>query len=147
MTYWRMQLHPNDASLAAHYSVNSLAAGFIGLDFGEDPGDLTRASRSDLPKSQADFHDFANMMEIGDVCLVVLHHYPFAVATLDSAYNYIRTPAPELGVWFRHFRRVRDVKYYADRVTNPKHWVRTVMTDTISTLGPNTRSARLIAGW
>src|SRR2546422_8310978 len=30
MTYWRMQLHPNDSSQAMRYAVESLASGFIG---------------------------------------------------------------------------------------------------------------------
>lgn len=147
MAHWRMQLHPNDPSLAAQYSVNSLAAGFIGLDFDVDPGDLSLVQRSALPKRQTDFHDFAHAIRVGDLALVVLHHYPFALATVAGESNYIRMPEPKLGVWFRHFRRVKDVKYYADRVKNPKDWERTVMTDTISVLQSTTLSAQLISGW
>jgi len=33
MTYWRMQLHPNEPGEALKHSVESLVAGFIGLDF------------------------------------------------------------------------------------------------------------------
>jgi len=63
-------------------------------------------------------------------------------------YNYIRTPVPEIGVWFRHFRRVSEVKYYGDWVTNPADWQRLVMTDTISILNdPNSLSYRLIEEW
>ena len=36
MAYWRMQLHPNNASEAVRHAVQSLAAGYIGLDFAED---------------------------------------------------------------------------------------------------------------
>jgi hypothetical protein len=61
-------------------------------------------------------------MAKGDKVLVFLHGYPFALATVDGDYNYIKEPDEELtGVWFNHFRRVR-VQYYADRWTNPHEW-------------------------
>ena len=147
VAYWRMQLHPDSHSHAAQYAVTSLAAGFIGLDFGVDPGDLSRVPRTDLAPGQTDFHDFAHAMTKGDLVLVIVHHHPFALATVDGEYNYIKSPEPELGIWFRHFRRVRDVKYYADRVTNPRDWEKLVMADTISALQPTTLSAQLISGW
>lgn len=147
MQYWRMQLHPNDQSLAAQHAINSLAAGFIGLDFGVDPGDLRLAERASLPTGQTDFYDFAHKMAVGDNVLIVVHHHPFALATVAGDYNYIKEPVPEIGVWFRHFRRVAEVRYYADRVTNPKEWERLVMTDTISILQPSTQSARLMSNW
>ena len=45
MAYWRMQLHPDNASEAARHSVESLAAGYIGLDFATDVGDLKRMTK------------------------------------------------------------------------------------------------------
>ena len=35
MTYWRMQLHPADPDQAVKHCVESLASGYIGLDFGK----------------------------------------------------------------------------------------------------------------
>src|SRR5947209_624426 len=113
MAFWRMQLHPGDADHAAMHAVQSLGAGFIGLDWERDPGDLTLLSASALPEN-VNAHDFgfASKMKVGDKVLVIVHHFPFALATVDSDYNYIRVKVPELRIWFKHFRRVRDVKYY-----------------------------------
>lgn len=143
-----MQLHPDQRSLAVHHAISSLAAGFIGLDFGTDPGDLRLSQRTALPAGQTDFWDFAHVMTVGDKVLVFVHHHPFALVTVEGDYNYIKEPVPEIGVWFRHFRRVRDISYYFDRVTNPQDWERIVMTDTISILkDPNSLSYRLIQSW
>ena len=150
MTHWRMQLHPADPRWAGHHAVHSLAAGFIGLDFENDVGDLTRASQSSLPPGQRDYWAFAHEMQAGDRVLIVLHHFPFALATVKGDYNYIRTPEPEIGVWFRHFRRIdrAGLRYFADRVTNAREWEPIKMTDTISPLrNPATRSYRLIEEW
>lgn len=87
-------------------------------------------------------------MQVGDQVLIVVHHFPFALATIRGEYNYIKIPEPELGVWFRHFRRVHEVRYFADRMTNAQSWEKLVMTDTISSLkDPNSKSYRLIDGW
>ena len=50
-------------------------------------------------------------------------------------------------MWFRHFRKVTDVRYYADHETNTHARERLTMTDTISRLGKATASYRLIARW
>ncbi len=42
MAYWRMQLHPAEPSESVKGCVESLAAGYIGLDFATDVGDLMR---------------------------------------------------------------------------------------------------------
>ncbi len=148
VTYWRMQLHPSEPARAAHYAHNSLAAGFIGLDFDSDIGDLMVTSQHSLPPKQRDYWAFAHEMKIDDRVLVIAHHFPVALVTVDGEYNYVRAPDPRLGVWFRHFRRVRDVRYYADRVTNAPDWENLVMTDTISPLrNPNSASYRLIDTW
>ena len=51
-----MQLDPAESAKAMKYSVGSLGAGFIGLDFA---GDLRRIERHALPKGQTDYWDFA----------------------------------------------------------------------------------------
>src|SRR5687767_8453673 len=109
MTYWRMQLHPNKAAKSMQYAAESLAAGFIGLDFAKDPGDLTLCEPSKLSVGERKYLDLWRRMKVGDKVLVISHHFPLALATVDGEYNYMRTIQPELKVWFRHFRRVTDV--------------------------------------
>jgi hypothetical protein len=148
MAYWRMQLHPAQPTRSAQYAYQSLAAGFIGLDFIADVGDLMRAKQADLLPGQKDYWAFAHGMAVGDTVLIIAHHFPLALATVAGEYNYIRQPVPELGVWFRHFRRVTDVRYQADRTTNAAAWQKLTMTDTISPLhDPKSASYMLIAGW
>jgi len=148
MTFWRMQLHPGESGSAIKHAVESLVAGHIGLDFERDVGDLKSISKSSLPENQKDYWAFAHEMEVGDKVLIIVHHFPFALATVSGEYNYIRVRAPELKVWFRHFRRVEDVLYYADVVTDVRKWEQLKMTDTISPLRrQDTMSYKLIAGW
>jgi len=145
MTYWRMQLHPNEAESAAHYTSKSIAAGFIGLDFATEVGDLLAEEHQNILDTQKDYLAFGKEMQPGDKVLIIVHHFPFAVVTVDGDYNYIRRTEPELGVWFRHFRRVRDVIYFADYITNAKSWEQYTMTDAIAVLrDPNSKSYRLI---
>ena len=148
MSYWRMQLHPDDGSNAVRYAVESLGRGYIGLDFADPPGELTNVRAEDIPQNQRDYLDFAHRMREGDFVLIVAHHHPFALVEVTGAYNYIREPELELRFWFRHFRRVKPVSYYADWVTNPTTWQQTTMTDTISILNDtNSRSYQLIESW
>ena len=148
MAYWRMQLHPGDSENAIKHSIDSLTAGFIGLDFSRDIGDLSKKTRDSLPINQHDYWDFANVMEKDDTVLIIAHHFPFALVTVDGRYNYIKRRAPELGVWFRHFRRVKDVKFFADYITDAHSWQRLTMTDTISRLiDSNSSSYQLIVEW
>jgi hypothetical protein len=116
------------------------------LGYIKDFGDLTRVSDpATLPQG---WYDFACRVAVGDKVLIFAHHHPFALATVDGDYNYIRTPVPMIGVPFRHFRRVRDVKYYGDCVTNPREWDRVVMTNAFSVLNdPNSQSYRIIEEW
>lgn len=147
MTYWRMQLHPAESSRSAQRAAESLSAGFVGLDFRVPVGDLTTARRADLGEQQ-DYWAFAHEMAAGDYVLVIAHHYPFALARIAGDYNYIRATSAEIGVWFRHFRPVDDVRYYADLVTNPREWENLIMTDAISPLRDrNSASYRLIERW
>ena len=143
-----MQLHPADSKHAIKHTIESLAACYIGLDFGRDVGDLTKIKQEKLPETQRDYWAFAHDMRVGDIVLIITHHFPFALATISGKYNYIREKAPELGVWFRHFRKVRDVRYYADCVTHANSWQQLTMTDTISPLRRrNSLSFKLIEKW
>jgi hypothetical protein len=150
MQYWRMQLHPSESAIAARHSIRSVATGFIGLDFAIDPGDLTKVDSSTIPQAQRDYADLAHRMQLSDKVLIIAHHFPFALVTVAGEYNYIRSPVPEIGVWFRHFRRIDpdETRYYADYVTNAHKWKRLIMTDTLSILtDPNSESYKLIDNW
>ena len=148
MTYWRMQLHPSSSEEAVAHTVRSLAAGYIGLGFAAEVGDLLTTEQSALPPNQRDYWEFAHEMREGDLVLIVAHHFPFALARIAGPYNYIRSHDSNLGVWFRHFRHVDGVRYYADFRTNAREWERTVMTDTISVLRQtDSISYRLIDEW
>jgi hypothetical protein len=132
------------------HAAHSLAAGFIGLDFGTDPGDLRRVPPSSLPPGQTDYWDLAHTMAPGDRVLIIVHHFPFALVTVIGDYNYVSSPEPELGVWFRHFRRIDrgNVKYYADWITDVRKWEQLRMTDTISVLRDvKSKSYQLIDAW
>mgnify|MGYP001569838680 CR=1 FL=1 len=78
--FWRMQLHPADPEESTKCCVESLAAGFVGLDFAKDTGDLRKADQNDLPIGQRDYRSFATNMRVGDLVLVMAHHFPFALA-------------------------------------------------------------------
>ncbi|HEV2046030.1 MAG TPA: hypothetical protein VGQ95_05475 [Chthoniobacterales bacterium] len=148
MTYWRMQLHPDAPGDAVLHSTQSLCAGFIGLDFEQDVGDLMRTTQARLPQQHRDYWEFAHGMAVNDRALIIAHHFPFALVTVAGNYNYIREPVPEIGVWFRHFRRIKDVQYYADRVTDASSWHQIKMTDAISPLrDPQSQSYQLIDNW
>ena len=134
MTYWRMQLHPDESEGAIKHTVESLSAGYIGLDFAADVPDLLTTTQDVLPEKQRNYWAFAHEMQVGDYVLLFAHHFPFALARISGEYNYIRTPAPEIGVWFRHFRAVDDVRYYGDFVTDVRKWEQLTMTATITLL-------------
>lgn len=148
MTYWRMQTHPSDPRDAVRYTTECLTAGYIGLDFAEDIPDLLTVNQSDLPENQRNYWAFAHQMQIGDRVLLFAHHYPFALVRVVGTYNYIRNRTPELGLWFRHFRAVDDVRYFADFVKDARTWPRIVMTATITPLRrSDSESYRLIHDW
>jgi hypothetical protein len=148
MAFWRMQLHPDQSGQAVQHTVVSLCAGYIGLDFAEDVSDLMTVKRGDLPENQRNYWAFAHEMHEDDRVLLFTHHFPFALARVAGPYNYIRSIAPEINVWFRHFRRVDDVRYYGDLVTNVRNWEPITMTATITPLRePDTESYRLIERW
>lgn len=148
MAYWRMQLHPDQPGQAVHHTIVSLSAGYIGLDFAEDVTDLMTVSRLDLPENQRNYWAFAHEMVEGDRVLLFTHHFPFAMARVAGPYNYIRSIAPEIGVWFRHFRRVDDIRYYGDLVTNARTWEPLVMTATLTPLRrSDSGSYQIIEQW
>jgi hypothetical protein len=148
MTYWRMQLHPNEPEGAIWHTVQSLSAGYIGLDFSIDVPDMLTIRQEGLPENQRNYWAFAHEMAIDDRVLLFTHHFPFALARVRGPYNYIRVIAPEIGVWFRHFRKVEDVRYYGDLATNAQDWERITMTATITPLREtDTASFQLIERW
>jgi hypothetical protein len=148
MTHWRMQLHPSEPDEAVGHTVKSLASGYIGLDFAEQVGDLLVTPQSALPERQRDYWAFAHEMAQGDRVLIFAHHFPFALVTIAGPYNFIRERAPEIGVWFRHFRRIENPRYYADFVTNAHDWESIKMVDTISPLrDPASKSYQLVESW
>ena len=143
-----MQIHPNENQRASLHGAQSLSAKFIGLDFRHEVGDMMRITQQDLPEHQRAYWAFAHSMSIGDRVLIISHHFPFALVTVAGDYNYIREPVPEIGVWFRHFRRVEDVRYYSDFVTNAKKWQQIKMTGTISPIHASASAPyRLIESW
>lgn len=143
-----MQLHPKEPGGSTRHAAESLSAGFVGLDFKWDVGDLLRAKYEDLPQEEKVLWAFAHEMQEGDYVLVFSHHFPFALARVAGHYNYIRTPEPEIGVWFRHFRRVEDVRYFMDYKTNATSWPRLPMTATLTPLrNEDSGSQSLINSW
>jgi hypothetical protein len=155
-----MQLHPtDDPDPAVGYAVQALARCLIGFGYRKDPGDLTRLDLSSPLPAGVTKHDveFATRMAVGDKVLVLVHQYPFALVTVASEYFYLRPPASakvgrvvlqELGVWFNHFRGVRDVRYYADWVKDPGKWIKVGRAATIQRLvEPETTSFKLIQSW
>lgn len=158
MTYWRMQLHPMEPRVALRHTVTCLAANLIGLDFGErysgptrpgeDVGDLLRADPASLPESQRGFRVFATDMREDDYVLVMAHNFPFALCRVAGPYNYVREIPPELKIWFHHFRRVDDVRYYGDFVTDAHAWQRIPTPQTIGRVSDEDGPVfQLIRGW
>ena len=148
MTYWRMQLHPDESVGAIRHTVECLSAGYIGLDFATDVPDMLTVRQDELPENQRNYWAFAHEMAVGDHVLLFAHHFPFALVRVTGEYNYIRNTAPEIGVWFRHFRQIDEVRYFGDFVTNVKTWEPLTMTATITPLRDTTTSSyQLIERW
>lgn len=148
MTYWRMQLHPSETDGAIKHTVESLSAGYVGLDFASDVPDLLTVEQGSLPANQRIYWQFAHDMAEGDHVLLFAHHFPFALVRIAGPYNYIRSASPEIGVWFRHFRPVDEIQYYGDLVKNARLWEPITMTATITPLrDPDSASYQLINHW
>ena len=98
MTDWRMRLHPRDPALAAQSAYRSLAAGFMGLDFSTDAGDLRRTQQSQLPHGQRDGCAVAHAMATDARVLSIAPPFPLALALVGGDDNSMRRPEPEVGV-------------------------------------------------
>ena len=133
--FWRMQLHPDDKRYSFEHAVRSLAAGYIGLGFRDEPGDLTKINSKEelkkISKDQGQYLPFCNEMQIGDIVLVISHHYPVALCEVTGHYNYVKEQSEEIGVWFNHFRGIEVLSYAADYETDLKKLKSLKMTDTI----------------
>lgn len=122
MAYWQMKLHPNEPAKALEHTINSLCRKYIGLDFEHFYGDLAVATPEDIGH-QRRYQVFATEMKEEDLVLIVVHRRPFALVEVVGPYNYLKTdPEKTLGVWFRHFRRIKFHGYYADCHVNPGGW-------------------------
>lgn len=134
--------------MRSKHTVESLSAGYVGLDFGHDVPDLLSLPQTALPENQRNYWAFAHEMQVGDRVLLFAHHFPFALARIAGDYNYVRAAVPELGVWFRHFRPVDDIRYFGDFITNASTWEPITMTATITPLrDPQSESYKLIQRW
>jgi len=143
-----MQLHPSESGAAIKHTVMSLSAGYIGLDFEAAIPDLLTIEQEALPEKHRNYWSFAHEMAIGDYVLLFAHHFPFALVRVCGDYNYIREGAAKIGVWFRHFRSVDDVRYYGDYVPNARSWEPLTMTATITPLRErSSASYQLIERW
>jgi len=148
MGYWRMQVHPDDPRHSVRETIASLAGGYIGIDAPGEVHDLGLAPPKALSAGQQEALAFAQEMAIGDRVLVFAHHFPFALVRVAGRYNYVRSPIPERGILFRHFRPIDDVRYYADLATNAREWESILMTDRMAPLNdPNSMSYQLIERW
>jgi hypothetical protein len=143
-----MQLHPDEAEGAIRHTVECLSAGYIGLDFAVDVPDLMTVTQDSLPPNQRNYWGFAHEMVLGDQVLLFAHHYPFALVEVAGEYNYIRARSQEIKVWCRHFRTIRDVRYFGDFVTNARSWEPLTMTATLTPLRDRGSSSfQLIERW
>lgn len=137
MNYFRMQLHPDDSGQASKHASESISAGFVGLGFDEDPGDLTKVTpdKAQLSNNEHSYWEILNIQK-GDFILVMSHHYPFALVQVEEGYNYIKKPVHELGIWFNHFVRIDKLatRYYSDYITNPANWTKIVAIMTLQKL-------------
>jgi hypothetical protein len=72
MTYWRMQLHPNDSEKSIKYTSESLSACYIGLAFSSDPGDLevNEPLESHQGNNEYLYWQFAREMQIDDIVAI-----------------------------------------------------------------------------
>ncbi len=127
MVYWRMQLHPDNSNLSVRHTTESLSAGFIGLGFGDDPGDLTKVKPTDtgviLKNNEDRYWQFAEEMQMGDIVAIFCHNQPFALTKVTGDYNFIKSPVQEIGVWFNHFRAIEKdyTKYFLDLNTSTRN--------------------------
>jgi hypothetical protein len=148
MNYWRMQLHPDDSEFAAVYTINSLANGFIGLDFAQDPGDLEKNNPDSLERKTNNIFGFVYEITTNDIIAIYLHNQPFAIVEEIEEYNYIKKPIAEVNIWFRHFRKFKSVSYYSDVYGRIKEEHKSlIMTNTFSRVSTDSETGKLIQDW
>ena len=132
--YWRMQLHPNDSENSMFYTVQCLAHGYIGLDFGEAMGDLKTEDISQLPPSEKLFVQIESPMKSGDIVLVMSHNKPVALVKVIGEYVFINEYLKDhlkFPAWCSHFRPVQVLSYYADWAGEPELAKKLIMSNTI----------------
>jgi hypothetical protein len=148
INYWRMQLHPNESESAAFNTVKSLAAGFIGLDFNEERGDLTNLDQNKLETRTNNIKAFVYEILREVAALIYLHHSPFALVMEIEEYNFIKKPVPALDIWFKHFRSVGKVSFYSDVFKRTRtRDSKLKMPNTFSDESTDSESGKLIAEW
>ena len=111
--YWRMQLHPNRSKHSMFYTVQCLANGIIGLDFGKETKNLKIANTSILPRNEKRFVPFATEMKSNDIVLIMSHNKPLALVEVIGEYVYI-AGYRQSPVWCNHYRPAKVLSYYAD---------------------------------
>src|SRR5688572_14876029 len=79
MAFWRMQLHPGGSKEAMKHAVESLSAGYIGLDFGDRIPDMLTVTQEALPEIHRNYWAFAGEMQVDDRVLLFTHHFPLAL--------------------------------------------------------------------
>lgn len=124
MNYWRMNLHPNESMKSISHTTASLTANYIGLGFLNDPGDLEISSPLPIHQSNNEFTywQFYAELKIGETVAIFAHNLPFALVQVSGEYNYIKSPMPESGLWFNHFRKIENLRYFLDEYTFEK-WI------------------------
>jgi len=148
-----MQLHPNDKELASFYTNKCLGMNYVGVDFEEDPGDLTKISSEELNTKKYtnpnNFRAFASEVLENDYILIMLHNMPHALVTEIQDYNYIKNQVEEMGIWFRHFRRFMKISYFGDIYKSKNDLLNSslIMTNTFSGVTEDSESGRLITEW
>ncbi|WP_061243625.1 hypothetical protein [Leptospira interrogans] len=148
MKYWRMQLHPDDQSLATDYTVKCLTNNYVGLDFPSGSYDLSEYDIDKLEAFPNNIRAFAKQITYNDYILIFHHNIPFALITEIGNYNYLKEVIPEMGIWFRHFRRFKKISYFNDVYKQGKdeHY-KITMANTISEASEDTKTVELIKDW
>lgn len=144
---WRMQLHPNESSRSMEHTTRCLAAGYVGLGFDNDPGDLAALPASDLDTKTNNIHAFVHEIQREDRIVIFSRNRPLAMVSDIGPYNFIREPVPELRIWFRHFRQFSKLSWYADAIGNTPPEPQIVMTNTFSGASPDSETGKLAMRW
>ena len=111
MAFWRMQLHPERIDRARDLALESLERGYVGLDFRGKVGNLS-VSHDGTEKGQRPYRLIQSEMAVGDLVLIQVGEEPLALAEVEGDYEFEPDPKNARGVWFRHMRKVGNVRYY-----------------------------------